>query len=39
MLAVFPLTQSLTGYVIIAVALVFWVASLVVARRILDVDI
>lgn len=34
-----PLTQSLTGYVIIAVALAFWLASLVVARRILDVDI
>jgi tight adherence protein B len=34
-----PLTQSVTGYVLIAIALVFWVASLVVARRILDVDI
>ncbi len=34
-----PLTQSLTGYVLIAVGLAFWIASLVVARRILDVDI
>ena len=34
-----PLTQSVTGYVLIALALVFWVASLVTARRILDVDI
>jgi tight adherence protein B len=34
-----PLTQSLTGYVVVAFALVFWISSLVVARRILDVDI
>jgi tight adherence protein B len=34
-----PLTQSVAGYAIIAFALVFWVASLVTARRILDVDI
>ena len=34
-----PLTQSVTGYVVVTMALVFWVASLVVARRILDVDI
>ncbi len=34
-----PLTQSLTGYVLIALALVFWIASLVTARKILDVDI
>lgn len=34
-----PLTQSVTGYAVIAVALVFWIASLVTARRILDVDI
>ena len=34
-----PLTQSITGYVVTALALVFWISSLVVARRILDVDI
>ena len=34
-----PLTQSVTGYVVIVVALIFWIASLVTARRILDVDI
>jgi tight adherence protein B len=34
-----PLTQSITGYVVVAFALVFWISSLVVARRILDVDI
>jgi tight adherence protein B len=34
-----PLTESVTGYVVIALGLVFWIASLVVARRILDVDI
>jgi len=34
-----PLTESVTGYVVIAVALVFWIGSLVTARRILDVDI
>jgi tight adherence protein B len=34
-----PLTESVTGYAVIAFALAFWVASLVTARRILDVDI
>jgi tight adherence protein B len=34
-----PLTQSITGYVVIALGLGFWIASLVVARKILDVDI
>jgi tight adherence protein B len=34
-----PLTQSITGYVVVTFALVFWISSLVVARRILDVDI
>ena len=34
-----PLTESITGYVVVAFALVFWISSLVVARRILDVDI
>ena len=34
-----PLTQSVTGYVVVTLALIFWIASLVVARRILDVDI
>lgn len=34
-----PLTQSVTGYVVIALALVFWIGSLVTARKILDVDI
>ena len=34
-----PLTQSITGYVVIALGLAFWIASLVVARKILDVDI
>lgn len=34
-----PLTQSVTGYVVIVLALVFWIASLVTARKILDVDI
>jgi len=34
-----PLTESITGYIIIAVALIFWVASLVTARKILDVDL
>jgi tight adherence protein B len=34
-----PLTQSVTGYVIIVIALIFWIASLVTARKILDVDI
>ncbi len=34
-----PLTQSITGYVGIALGLAFWIASLVGARKILDVDI
>ncbi|APR84468.1 Flp pilus assembly protein TadB [Minicystis rosea] len=34
-----PLTQSVTGYAVIVVALLFWIASLVTARKILDVDI
>ncbi len=34
-----PLTQSIIGYVMIAFGVMFWVASLVVARKILDVDI
>jgi tight adherence protein B len=34
-----PLTQSITGYVLIVLALIFWIASLVTARKILDVDI
>jgi tight adherence protein B len=34
-----PLTQSLTGYACIVVGLIFWIASLVTARKILDVDI
>lgn len=34
-----PLTQSVTGYVLIVLGLIFWIASLVTARKILDVDI
>jgi tight adherence protein B len=34
-----PLTQSITGYVVIVLAVVFWISSLVTARTILDVDI
>ncbi len=34
-----PLTQSITGYVVIALAMMFWLASLVTARKILNVDI
>jgi tight adherence protein B len=34
-----PLTESVTGYALIALALLFWLASLFTARRILDVDI
>lgn len=33
------LTQSFTGYVVIAAALAFWLASLVTARNILNVDL
>lgn len=34
-----PLTESLTGYIVIAVAAMCWIASLVVARKIVSVDI
>jgi len=34
-----PLTQSLAGFIVIALAVFFWIASLVVARRILNVDV
>lgn len=34
-----PLTESVTGYVVIVLGLLFWIASLVTARKILDVDI
>jgi tight adherence protein B len=34
-----PLTQSFIGYLLVVVALMFWVASIIVARNILDVDI
>lgn len=34
-----PLTESVTGYVLIVLGLLFWIASLVTARKILDVDI
>jgi tight adherence protein B len=34
-----PLTSTITGYVCATLAAVFWIASLVVARKILTVDI
>ncbi|HTJ84720.1 MAG TPA: type II secretion system F family protein [Polyangiaceae bacterium] len=34
-----PLTESVTGFVIIFIAAGLWIASIVTARRILDVDI
>lgn len=34
-----PLTQSVGGYVVAIVAALFWIASLVVARKVLSVDI
>jgi tight adherence protein B len=34
-----PLTESLTGWIVIAVAAFCWIASLVVARKIVSVDI
>ena len=34
-----PLTESLTGYIIIAIAAACWLASLVAARKIVSVDI
>lgn len=34
-----PLTESITGYMIIGVVSVFWVTALVLARKVLQVDI
>lgn len=34
-----PLTQSITGYIIITIAALCWIASLVVARKIVNVDV
>lgn len=34
-----PLTESVTGYVVILLAALFWIASIVTARKILDVDV
>jgi tight adherence protein B len=34
-----PLTQSITGYAIVAVAGLCWIASLVMARKIVSVDV
>jgi tight adherence protein B len=34
-----PLTQSVGGYVVAIVAALFWIASLVVARKVLSVDV
>lgn len=34
-----PLTHSFVGYVLVAIAALFWVASLVVARKVLAVDL
>jgi tight adherence protein B len=34
-----PLTESLTGFVLVALAVFFWAAGILVARRILAVDI
>ena len=34
-----PLTESATGFVIIVIGVGLWLASIVTARRILDVDI
>jgi tight adherence protein B len=34
-----PLTDSVTGYVVIVLAALFWIASIVTARKILDVDV
>lgn len=34
-----PLTESLVGYILVAIASIFWIASLVVARKILSVDL
>ena len=34
-----PMTASLVGYIVSAIAMIFWVSAIVVARKILDVDI
>jgi tight adherence protein B len=34
-----PLTQSITGYIVITIAALCWIASLVVARKIVNVDV
>lgn len=34
-----PLTESVVGYVLVAIGLLCWIASLITARKILDVDI
>ena len=34
-----PLTSSVVGYILVIIASLFWIASLVVARKILAVDI
>jgi tight adherence protein B len=34
-----PLTESFVGYVVVALAVAFWFASLIVARKILAVDV
>jgi tight adherence protein B len=34
-----PLTSSFTGYIVITAGLAFWIASLVTARKILNVDL
>ncbi|XYH94738.1 type II secretion system F family protein [Sorangium sp. So ce1128] len=34
-----PLTQSVVGYLVVVVAVIFWIASLVAARKILNVDL
>lgn len=34
-----PLTESIVGYILVIIASLFWIASLVVARKILSVDL
>lgn len=34
-----PMTQSVIGYILVVIASLFWIASLVVARKILSVDL
>lgn len=34
-----PLTESVVGYILVIIASIFWIASLVLARKILSVDI